>query len=264
MGSSDKIALYCHAAKAAGIAISQPCLNLSEFNFTIKDNCIIFPLSAIKGVGIETVKKIMEVREKLPNHKFANIINTIGLLANNGVGKKTIETLIKVGCFDCLLADKQRIYYLHNLEEIFNKSQTQTAEGKFMIEPTLEEKSSNNEDAQLNEDQLSLLGVSFSESKIAKLRKSYQGPYSLVTLNKLDQEVNHALVQLVSFRIQKTKTGKEMAFCKIEDDTKALDILVFPTVYSNVATILEKGKIYVVTIKPIDNGFQALSFKPFS
>jgi DNA polymerase-3 subunit alpha len=106
--SVDKIALYIQSARGHGLNVAPPSINESEFGFTTKNKSIIFGLNAIKGIGKETITKILTIRNNQPKQNFSSYLNAITSMANNSIGVKSIETLIKAGSFDNLLESKSR------------------------------------------------------------------------------------------------------------------------------------------------------------
>jgi DNA polymerase-3 subunit alpha len=106
--SVDKISLYIQSARSRGLNIIPPSINESQYSFTTKHKAIIFGLNAIKGIGKESITKILAIRSQQPKQVFSNYLNAITSMANNAVGIKIIETLIKAGSFDNLLQGKTR------------------------------------------------------------------------------------------------------------------------------------------------------------
>lgn len=264
--SADKIAMYVADAKKCGINIYPPSIQDSHFNFSIKKSKIIFGFNAIKGIGRETINKILSIRNEQPNHEFKNMFYAIGLLANNSIGIKTIEILIKAGCFDCFLEKNQtRLFILKNLEEIFKASRLMKPNGEFIISPNLVEIIPTNEEIlELQEEQFNLLGVNFAEHPVITIRNNYKGSETISTLADVSNNTSgfiHCFVVLDSFREIKTKTGLPMAFAKIEDDTKVSDVVIFPGVYTKAKGIIKKGEIYLVCVKNAPRGLQLMSIK---
>jgi DNA polymerase-3 subunit alpha len=263
--SVDKVAVYVQSARAIGINVLPPCLNDSDYSFQIKDKTIVFGFNAIKGIGNETINKILEARASVKNKKFTNYTQAIAILANNGIGQKTMEVLIKVGAFDQLLEDKTRYFLLTNLTELFKKIQTITTSGEFIIKPILKQVEETIAiKKQLDDEQFNLLGISFVEHPLTSLKQKYRGNYQILSLSEADgPNVIHALVTLVSHREIKTKTNQAMAFAKIEDDSKIIDVAIFPGVYEKIKGILINNNNFIVTIRANDRGYQALSFKEY-
>jgi DNA polymerase-3 subunit alpha len=263
--SADKIALYFDDAKNNNIKILPPSITKSIYNFSVKNGAVVFGLNAIKGIGNEIINKILNVRN---TNNFTSYTQAMMLLAKNGVGIKTIETLIKAGCFDELLNGKTRFYLIKNLEEIFTKSKTATTDGKVLIQPKLINVVPTTDDIELlSQEQFNLLGVNFSKGSFDKLVKDYTGGFDLETLidatSKPIGQVSHILVKILKYREIKTKTGAAMAFAKISDDSKNMDLTIFPGVYANAASILKNDNLYIITVKNDVRGLQALNIREY-
>jgi DNA polymerase-3 subunit alpha len=106
-GAIDKIKGYVQYLKTKGIKLLPPSINDSQFEFSVHHKDIVFGLSAVKGLGISVITKIITAREKVGG-AFKDYQHAIKELNDNGVGLKTIETLIKIGAFDCVLNGKTR------------------------------------------------------------------------------------------------------------------------------------------------------------
>jgi DNA polymerase-3 subunit alpha len=250
--SVDKVALYVQSARAIGIQIIPPSINMSEYSFQIKNKSIVFGFNSIKGIGNETINKIIAARNSAPTKEFVSYIDAIAKLCNAGVGIKAVETLITAGAFDQLLTDKSRFYLISNLQEIYEKATTITVDGEFIIKPELKEYNETPKiKKELSDRQFNLLGVSFAEQPIVAIKEKYRGEYQIFDLVEVADSPNvmHCLVTLVSHRIIKTKTGLPMAFARIEDNTKILDVAIFPAIYEKIKSILINGNYFVITIR---------------
>jgi DNA polymerase-3 subunit alpha len=264
--SVDKVSLYIQGARELNIKITPPSINQSQYSFSIKNKAIVFGLDSIKGIGNETITKILEARNSMSNHKFDNYMQAIGKLCNANVGLKATETLVKVGAFDELLENKSRYFLLSNLIEIYQKANTITKTGEFIIKPILKEvEETPIVKKQMDDEQFNLLGISFVEHPMIAIKQKYQGSYQIKNLIEATytMDVIHSLVTLVSHRVIKTKTGQAMAFAKIEDDTKIIDVAIFPAVFEKIKGILANNQLYLVTIRANERGYQALSFKEY-
>lgn len=261
--SVDKIAEYVSVARAHKIKILPPNLNDSIYEFCIKNKAIVFGFSAIKGMGIETINKLITIRDKQPKKQFENYLQAITALANNAVGIKAVETSIKAGCFDDLLKDKSRQYLLINLEEIYSKSKTTLKTGEMLIKPMLKDvKEDINNTRELANEQFQLLGINFADHPLTKIKSEYKGDKQIIDLIKAkDNDVSHCLVQLNSYREIKTKTGQPMAFIKIEDDTNVCDAALFPAVYEKVKQDLKINNVHIITLKNSPRGLQCLGIR---
>ena len=108
----EKLPIYMYECKQCDVQVAAPDINLSEEDFSIKNNKIFFGLSKIKGVG-KAGKAIIEERKKGQFISFADFL----LRVNIDIGK--IKALIQTGCFDKLENDKRS--YLLSVSENMNK-----------------------------------------------------------------------------------------------------------------------------------------------
>lgn len=99
-GNSDKVALYIRAAKDLGIEIMPPNINESHSKFTVKENKIWFGLSAVKNVGDNIIDNIVKTKDQ--KGEFLDFIDFCNKIPSSCMNKRTIESLIKAGAFDCL------------------------------------------------------------------------------------------------------------------------------------------------------------------
>ena len=98
LGNLDKIPQYIDECKILGIEILKPEINKSSTKFTVEEGKIRFGLGSIKNVGIAPVNSIVEERQK--NEKYKSFTDFCERIAEEGVNKKCIESLIKAGAFD--------------------------------------------------------------------------------------------------------------------------------------------------------------------
>ena len=94
---SEKLAHYIHNAQKNGIQALPPSIQESENNFTIKENSILFSLSAIKNIGEVLVEKLVSAREREENKRFQSINAFIFAAKRENINKKALEALIFAG-----------------------------------------------------------------------------------------------------------------------------------------------------------------------
>jgi DNA polymerase-3 subunit alpha len=115
---------------------------------------------------------------------------------------------------------------------------------------------------QLEQYQYELIGLSFSEHPLTKIKANYLSSKKIVDLVKATTigQVYNVIVTLTSLRTIKTKTGLDMAFLTIEDDTYLINkVALFPGLYTKLHPTLAINEIYTMTIKPTTQGYQLLS-----
>ena len=99
MGISEKISYYIKFAESQGIQVLPPDINESKAKFTVKGDSIRFGLAAIKNVGVNVVKSIVNSRENIA--KFTSLEDFVNKIELSDVNKRAVESLIKAGALDC-------------------------------------------------------------------------------------------------------------------------------------------------------------------
>ncbi|MEA1896095.1 MAG: DNA polymerase III subunit alpha [Bacteroidota bacterium] len=95
-----KITIYMDECNRMGISVLGPDINESNIKFTVnKDGNIRFGLGAIKGVGKNAAKFILENRKE--NGAYKNIFDFVERVDLSAVNKKSLEACAIAGGFDC-------------------------------------------------------------------------------------------------------------------------------------------------------------------
>ncbi|WP_185873618.1 DNA polymerase III subunit alpha [Blattabacterium cuenoti] len=111
MDNMKKLTLFLKECKRMGIFILRPDINKSDDFFkVIKYNHIRFGLRGIKGVGKNSVKIILNEREK--NGFFTSIFDIVKRIDLRIVNKKTLESLILSGALDRFHIEREQYFFL--------------------------------------------------------------------------------------------------------------------------------------------------------
>ena len=96
----EKLTFFMEESKKMGIKVLGPDINESLKGFAVnKAGDIRFGLGGLKGVGESAVESIIEERQK--NGPFKDIFEFIKRINQRTVNKKTLESLVYAGTFDC-------------------------------------------------------------------------------------------------------------------------------------------------------------------
>lgn len=99
-GAIEKITFFMEECRRMGIKVLGPDINESKKGFAVnKAGHIRFGLGGLKGVGEAAVEGIIEEREK--RGPFSSIFDMIKRINQRTVNKKTLESLVYAGAFDC-------------------------------------------------------------------------------------------------------------------------------------------------------------------
>ncbi len=107
---AKKLSFLMEETRKMGIEVLPPDINESNYLYTVnKDGNIRYGLGGASGVGKSAVNAIIEERKENGNYKsFFDFIKRVNLRA---VNKRTIETLVKAGAFDCFEGTHRAQYF---------------------------------------------------------------------------------------------------------------------------------------------------------
>jgi DNA polymerase-3 subunit alpha len=245
------VALFTSDCRRFGIPILPPNVNASDVDFTIEKTAegkrgIRYGLSAVKNAGEKAIEQIVEARAGDPFRDISDFCRRIDLRT---VGKRTIESLVKVGAFDTL-ADRDEL--LLGLERIMKFSAdhhhakdigqislfgAETIEEALSL-PTVTE-SQRSDSRQRLKWEKDLVGLYVSShplnAAMSLIRQLPNLQYS-ETLSRESEELHDQPVTVVglvtSTRVLTTKKGDEMAIVTLEDVTGSINCVLFPRTWS--------------------------------
>lgn len=258
-GDIDRMAFLIADIKKMGIEILSPDINYSSARFSQEKNGVRFGLSAIKNVGSNIVNAIIENRQQYG--QFKGLTEVLNRIQHKDLNKKSLESLIKCGALECLNIERNRL--LVNIEEIitFNsalkKVQRSNQIGLFggaSESASLKLKPATPATSVMKLGwEKELLGLYISDHPLnsyrSRLVASNVRPIKEVLEVKSETE-RFNIGGLVT-KTQKivTKTGKPMAFVKIEDFTHSIELVVFPTIFEQTSAIWKEGITVLVNGK---------------
>jgi DNA polymerase III subunit alpha len=112
---TDKLATYAEEVRRnLGIEIVPPCVNRSEATFSVAAGKIVYALGALKNVGVEAMRLVVEARGPRP---FVNLHDFARRVDMKRVGKRPLEMLARAGAFDQLDPNRRRV--LQSLDALF-------------------------------------------------------------------------------------------------------------------------------------------------
>ncbi|SPH16933.1 DNA polymerase III subunit alpha [Defluviimonas aquaemixtae] len=105
---TDKLAIYAEEVRRGlGITIVPPCVNRSQSTFSVAGGEIVYALGALKNVGVEAMKLIVEARGTKP---FATLFDVARRVDLKRIGKRPLEMLARAGAFDQLDPNRRRVF----------------------------------------------------------------------------------------------------------------------------------------------------------
>lgn len=94
----DEVTKYIGYCREKGIKVLPPDINESQVEFSVNGNDVRFGLMAIKNVGENALRIIVEERQK--NGRYTGLEDLLARLPLGTVNKRAVESMIKAGVFD--------------------------------------------------------------------------------------------------------------------------------------------------------------------
>lgn len=259
--ATEKVAYYVADCRRMGIAVEPPDVNRSDWDFTIEDHpnaesAIRFGLGAVKNVGRGPIETILRARQE--GGPFKDINDFARRVDLRHVGKRALESLVKVGALDSL---GPRPALLASLDRILSVSAAHfraADQGQLSLFGAIS--------GVVDEITLPKVTGAISRREILNWERELIGlyvsdhPLSPV-IKDLSQAVSHFSAQLAEAQHQErvrvaglvtrirphtTKTGKAMGFVTLEDIQGAIELVVFPSVWDQYREVLDFDRIVLV------------------
>ena len=96
----DKLAQFFQESKRMELEIMPPCVNRSMADFDVDNGKVLYALGALKNVGLEAMRNVVQVREE--GGQFKDLFDFARRVDTRVVNKRAFENLARGGAFDCL------------------------------------------------------------------------------------------------------------------------------------------------------------------
>jgi len=103
----EKLAQFYQEAKRMGLKIEPPCVNHSGADFEVKDGKVLYALGALKNVGVDAMRHVVDIREK--DGPFKDLFDFARRIDTRIVNKRAIENLARGGALDALEPNRAKI-----------------------------------------------------------------------------------------------------------------------------------------------------------
>ena len=262
LDSSDKVAEYIAECRDCGIALLPPDINESEADFTVSGENIRFGLAAVKGVGRGFIRDVVAQRQK--GGPFASFPDFCQRMSDYDLNKRVLESLIRCGAFDSMGVYRSRLLEAYeSLVDTIAQNKRKNLEGQFDLFGGGGEQTAPELHVKPLEE--------FSRRELMAMEKETTGLYltghPMDEYRELARRCRAASIGAIlaafgreggpeTFRdeqrvtlagvvtAQRTKTTRSntlMAYVTLEDDTGAMELLVFARVLGEAAPWLKEG-----------------------
>lgn len=272
LDSQDKVAEYIGECKDMGIALLPPDVNQSGAEFTVSGKDIRFGLAALKGVGRGFTEKVLAEREA--RGPFRSFTDFCARMYEHDLNRRVLESLIRSGAFDSTGARRSQLMQVcDQVAGAVADAHKQTLEGQFDLFggggedtvtvpeiplPNIPEFTQR--ERMLMEKEVTglyLSGHPMDEYRAAARAQNAQpiGPI-LADFAREEgpqryrdgQQVTLAGI-VTAVKTKTTKNNTLMAYVTLEDDTGAMELLVFSRTLNEAGSYLKVNLPAVVTGK---------------
>ncbi len=263
--NTDRLAIEIAECKHMGMEVLPPDVNESFHEFAVVpgENQIRFGLDAIKNVGHGAAEEVIRARDSLEG-SFESIEQFLTHVNCHIVNRKALESLVKSGALDRF---KPRETLMDNLDvmiQFANRMQKEVASGQVDLfgnstealpemapqiywENTGHEYSSR----EILTWERDLLGLYLSQHPLEAYTSFLEE--QAMPLVELNAEMDNKTVVVAGSIMEKreinTKNGAKMAFVKIGDNGGEIELIIFPKVYAEVSSWLERDQVVLVSGK---------------
>lgn len=258
MEHSDKVTFYIRASLDMGIKILPPDVNESSEVFTAVGDKIRFGLAAVKNVGENAIKAIIQAREA--GGPFKSLQDFCERVDLRVINRRMMESLIWCGAFSATnLNRSQLLMILDQSIEVGQQAYEDRISGQlslFDLEGSLDAHSQilipNEPEYPKNlllAKEKETIGYYVSGHPL----DDYQDLLAKLPLDKIEslpEKADSSKITIAGIILQLkasiTRKGEKMAYLSLEDLTGTVNVLVFPRIYQGFQTILADDALVLI------------------
>src|ERR1700686_2282993 len=263
-GNTEKVVKYINESRGMGITVLPPDVNSSDLDFTPVGEAIRFGMRAIKNVGENTVKGILDARAELG--RFTSIYQFCDHIDTRLLNKRVLESLIKSGAMDSLGSRRSQMFA--GIDRSMEKAQLRQREktsgqhglfggGSAAAEPE-EEPLPDLEEWPEHETlsaEFATVGFYISGHPLSKFgsKLAELGAIDLAAVEgrRNGEEITVGGI-VVANRSMRSRKGERWGILTLQDMTGVLEVLAFPesfarleTIFKSNAPLVLKGRVNV-------------------
>ena len=257
ISNHKKLSEFHEEIKRLKINIIRPNINESFEEFKFDGKYFYYALGAIKNVGIESVKNI--INERITNGKFKSLNDFINRINPKDLNKLQLEGLTKAGAFDELFDNRATI--IDSIPNIILKSKN-TYENKLVNQKDLFEINHTND-----KDYLNICDEWKTEEKLNKEFESlgfFMSDHPLNSYNELLDQFNiinykkfidtdklkfaNLAATVLKIIERKTNKGNPYAVIKFSDLSSSFEIFVFSEIFERSREFIKEGNSLLLEV----------------
>lgn len=263
LDSSVKISGYMAECKELGIVTLPPDINHSEDHFTVEGDSIRFGLGAVKNVGLGLIRTMMQKRSI--DGDFVSLENFLERMGSD-INKRAVENFIKCGAMDCFGHNRSELLAVYeSMMDSISSTRKHNLEGQIGLFGMIQEENADAVKVPIpHKPEFSKLDILSMEKETTGIYisghpmddyKIYLKGKNVVPIgafteegNRFTDDQNVTIAGIVqSVKTKTTRNNSVMAYVTIEDDTGAMELLVFSSVINQYGGYLKENAAAIVT-----------------
>lgn len=263
LDNATKISGYINECKELGIETLPPDINHSEDVFTVEGKAIRFGMGAVKNVGRGLIRSI--VAKRVEGGPFLSLEDFVRRMDDRELNRRALENFIKCGAMDCFGYYRSQLLSIYELVmDCVAASRRRNLEGQIgmfplfdadqqvsdITIPDIPEKSP----AELMLMEKETTGIYLSGHPMDEYRALLKGTSVIPIGNLMAEDAPYQDDQIVtvagvvqSVKMKTTRNHTSMAYVTLEDDTGAIEMIVFSKVITQFGGYLAENNPVVVT-----------------
>ncbi len=251
----DRTAIFLSEARELGVSVKTPNINVSFEDFTVRENEILFGLSAVRNVGDITAQKI--VQERKVNGDFTSVEDFLSRIDSRALNKRGVEALIQGGGLD--IFGYTRYGMFDSAVDLIEEARRNKSSLKNIQSSLFEIEDSTNKLIQISnkewpkkeflEREREMLGFFVSEDPLEGYGRVLraESSHTIIELQDIDEdeEITVTISGLVS-NVQKrvSRRGNPWIQFDLQDVTGSLGVLLFNKLVEKYNNLFD-GEIYL-------------------
>ncbi|MBE6770996.1 MAG: DNA polymerase III subunit alpha [Ruminococcaceae bacterium] len=267
LDNSGKVVQYINECARLGIKILPPHVNQSSESFEVSNGNIHFSLLAVKNLGRNFIKRMVEERSN--NGNFTDFYDFCRRMYGKDFNRRAIESLIKCGAFDGMGANRRQMYsVIDNIIEDLDNSKRRNVDGQLGFGDLMNasEETQDTFVPSFNYPEYE----EFSQEILLKYEKEVAGMYlsghpmskyknisDTLKCAKISDILNEESIYKDNERVvilgmvgsvkkKITKKDSTMAFLSFEDTHGSIEVIVFPKTLMENPTMFYEGNIILL------------------
>ena len=259
IGNTDKLAAFFMDARKLGVNVLAPCVNSATPDFDVRDGAIVYALGALKGVGLEAMRALLQERET--SGAFKDLHDFAERVDPKSINKKCLEQLSRAGALDALEDNRARaLASAPMLSSIAASAEADRAGGQGGLfgdaEPAIRVQLPSvpawNAQTKLDHEFKSV-GFYFSGHPLDDVLDGIDESRITLAMDLEENAENDKPLELIGVVRKRderpSRNGGKFAFITLSDPTGEIELIVQPEMLYEVRESLDPGSQVKVTVK---------------